>query len=137
MKKFVMVNFHIAVWASIAAGLGLFVEPSVIVPQDTDGGDYLRNTMTTVAASIALLQLALWFTLYIKRRGQIGAFLVGALGVLLGQYIDEHRGADLILTMRNLEHLANFAYYVGFSHLLYVVATVESLRELFLLLFKR
>jgi hypothetical protein len=135
MKKYVVTNFHFSVVLSIVASLLLLVMPQLVVPYPSDGDNYLGNLIIRIAIGAAVVQSILWWVSYRKLHGQFSAFLIGTIGVLLGQYIDEHRGADLILTMTNLETVANVAYYIGFSHLLYFLFTTAELQEFLKMIF--
>jgi hypothetical protein len=136
MKQYLRFNFNVSVLVCIAAGLALFIMPSLLVPAATDADADTRSMVANIGLSVAVVQFALWVLSYRHHEGQLAAFAIGAVAVLLGQYIGEHLGADMILTATNLESLSNVSYYVGLSHLLYFVISSQAVLD-WLAAFKR
>ncbi len=129
VKHFLKFNFFASVLVCIVGGMALFISPSLLLPASTDADAATRSTVASAGLALAVVQTVLWVMSYRSGQGLGPVFLIGAVAVLMGQYIGEHLGADLILQATNLEALSNLGYYVGLSHLLYFVFSNQGVQD--------
>ncbi len=115
MSRIIQLNFHLAVWLSIAGGIFVFNDPDLIV-QDPEGlFGPLRNNLLFAALILSLNQLILWFARY-SRGSSAEALLMGLLFLLVGGGLEYYGRINGIPVNHGC---SLFALYVGASHIAY------------------
>ena len=116
MQPLIAINFHLAVWLSIAGGILLFIEPDLFFNDPENIYGPLKNNLLIVMIYLVSAQLALWFLRYTRKTQRLEALLMGGTFLLVagGLIFYAHMNA-----LPLLDWLPPAMVYIGLSHCLY------------------